>query len=406
MQSDDFFVRKYRRQSPRPSLTSVSFDPMRDGGKCTPPVAEWPPKRDEDEPEVGNLTPSRVGLKLRSTGRNHIMQRRNSDVTPGCLDSSRRASANAAQARDEKAGLGGTGVQGNLGVGLHREYGSLSSLEEQPQGHAQSREDQCLLSPAALRFKDPFLLLGLPATDPQPDSFFRTISAPAGDSPKPSKALKLELHSKKAKLNASQLPGGLSDSQGGGVLVRCLAHYDVQSILFDLAEVASNRDSIGRKKNISSGASAASQLQLTNPETPPSPSQGRGRGGSEEDSEQALALQDQGDGNNCDMLLSCPHFRNETGGEERVGLGLAWGPCGVTLGPQSPNEAVSVLEEPRESHVKWQEKSKYFIEHADLGALYYRKYFYNKGGYRMCKALSLYLLVHDCLRSLYTVSVQ
>uniref|UniRef100_A0AAY5EY16 Rap-GAP domain-containing protein n=1 Tax=Electrophorus electricus TaxID=8005 RepID=A0AAY5EY16_ELEEL len=43
-----------------------------------------------------------------------------------------------------------------------------------------------------------------------------------------------------------------------------------------------------------------------------------------------------------------------------------------------PNDAVSVLEEPRESHVKQQGKSNYFIEHADLGARYYHKYFYMK----------------------------
>ncbi|KAJ8276563.1 hypothetical protein COCON_G00083150 [Conger conger] len=372
MQSDDLFVRKFRRQSPRPSLTSISFDPMRDGGRCTPPMAEWPPKRDEDGTEMGNLTPSRLASKLRSPGRNHVMQRRNSDITSGGLDSSGWAGVNAAQVGGERAGFGGAGVQGNLGMGLRREYGSLSSLEEQPQGQTQSMEEQCL-SPAALRFKDPFLLLGLPATDPQPDSFFRTLSAPAGDPLKPGKPLKLEQHSKKAKLS-----GGLCHCQGGSVLVRSLAHYDVQSILFDLAEVASNRDSIGRKTNITSGASAASQLQLLNQEAPPSPSQGRGSGGGREDAGQSLASLDEGDGNDSDMLLSCPHFRNETGGEEQVGLGLARGPSGVTLGPQSPNDAISVLEEPRESHVKRQDKSNYFIEHADLGALYYRKYFYNK----------------------------
>ncbi|KAJ8348179.1 hypothetical protein SKAU_G00267680 [Synaphobranchus kaupii] len=371
MQSDDFFVRKFRRQSPRPSLTSGSFDPMRDGGGCTLPIAEWPPKRDEEGIEVGNLTPSRVGLKLRSPGRSHVMQRSNSDVTLGDLDSSGIAGTNAAQFRGEKLGFGSVGVLGNSGLALHREYRSLSSLEEQMQGQDQSSDEQCLLSPAALRFKDPFLLLGLPAAEPQPDSFFRTLSAPAGDPPKPTKRLKPELQSKKSKTQL--FPPGLCD-----IWVRGLAHYDVQSILFDLAEVASNHDSIGRKKNITSGASAASQLRLANPDAPPSPSQRRGIGGNLEDAEQSLVLADEGDGNDTDMLLSCSHFRNETGGEERVGLGLARSSGGVTLGPQSPNDAVSVLEEPRESHVKQQEKSNYFIEHADLGALYYRKYFYNK----------------------------
>ncbi|KAJ8266417.1 hypothetical protein GJAV_G00130190 [Gymnothorax javanicus] len=374
MQSDDFFIRKYRRQSPRPSLTSMSFDPMRDSGKFSQPIAEWPPKRDNDEMEVGNLTPSRAGLKSRLPGRSHMMQRRNSDVTLGNLDSLGRAGANAALVGGERANSRDGNMQGNSGVGMHRDYGSLPSLEEQSQGQAQNSEDHSLLSPAALRFKDPFLLLGLPPADPEPDGFFRTLSAPTGDPPKPFKPLKLDLQRQKSKSSVLQLPGGSGDSHGGGVWVRCFAHYDVQSILFDLAEVASSCDSIGRNKNISSGASAASQKQLSNPEVPPSPLQGTS---SHEDLEHSPARLDQGNRNDSDMLLFCSQFCNETGGEVRAGLGLAQGLGGVMLGQQSPNDAVSVLEEPRESHVK-QQRSNYFIEHADLGALYYRKYFYNK----------------------------
>uniref|UniRef100_A0A8C9U2Q1 Signal-induced proliferation-associated 1 n=1 Tax=Scleropages formosus TaxID=113540 RepID=A0A8C9U2Q1_SCLFO len=162
-----------------------------------------------------------------------------------------------------------------------------------------------------------------------------------GEGVTPSRAAKLEQQSKKAKTSSSpQLaqvcPG---DSLGGGMWVRNFAHYDVQSILFDLTEAASNRDSIAV-------------------------------GG--------VTLLDEGDGNDSDMLLSCPHFRNEIGGEERAGLGRARGPGGLRLSLRSPNDAVSVLEEPRESHVQQQGKSNYFIEHADLGAHYYRKYFYMK----------------------------
>ncbi|KAJ8372959.1 hypothetical protein AAFF_G00272830 [Aldrovandia affinis] len=292
MQSDDLFARRFRRQSPRPPLTLGSFDPAQ-------APQEWPPRRDEDG-----------GAGLRSPGRAHMMQRSNSDVTVG------------------------------------EEYRSLSSLEGR-------RDGQACLSPSALRFKDPLLLLGLP-----PAGCSRMQSAPAGDPPKPGKHSKAESQSKKAKL---------------GGRVRSLAHYDVQSVLFDLAEVASNRDSVGRKKNITSGASAASRPGAPNPAAPPSPSQGRRGGGRGlEGPEGSLEPLDEGGGNDGDMLLSCPHFLNETGGEERAGLGRGGAGPG---GAQRPNDAVSVLEEPRESHV---EQSSFFIEHADLGALYYRKYFYNK----------------------------
>uniref|UniRef100_H3D2F5 Signal-induced proliferation-associated 1 n=1 Tax=Tetraodon nigroviridis TaxID=99883 RepID=H3D2F5_TETNG len=152
-------------------------------------------------------------------------------------------------------------------------------------------------------FKDPFLLLGLQGNPPEPPGPF--------------------------------------DNIGGGAWVRNFAHYDVQSILFDLTEG------------------------------------GSGGGAIMDDPEQSLLL-DEGDGNDNELLLSCPHFRNETGGEEQVGLGRSQGRQGLWSSLRTPNDAVSVLEEPRESHIQQQGKSNYFIEHADLGAHYYRKYFYMK----------------------------
>uniref|UniRef100_A0A673GQJ4 Signal-induced proliferation-associated 1 n=1 Tax=Sinocyclocheilus rhinocerous TaxID=307959 RepID=A0A673GQJ4_9TELE len=184
MQSDDLFIRKFRRQSPRPTLARVNFDPKQDGGSMrTRVVAEWPPRREGTNSET--VTPSAAALNLRTVG----------------------------------------------------------------------------------------------------------------------------------------LPGG--------AWVRNFAHYDVQSILFDLSE--------------------------------------------------AQSLLDEGDGNDNDLLLSCPHFRNEMGGEESVGLSLPRAGRHRWRSFQSPNNAVSMLEEPRESHVQAQGKSNYFIEHADLGARYYHKYFYMKG---------------------------
>lgn len=370
MQSDDLFIRKFRRQNMRPPIATVNFDPKREAS-----VVEWPPRRDGDGVDGDSLTPSLVGL--RSVGRGHIMQRSNSDVTLGDLDSSGKAGVKAARAVGEKVGVG---AQGDSGLLLHREYGSLSSLERQTQVQETSTDDQGPLSPSALRFKDPFLLLGLQGNPPEPDGFFRGLSVSTGDSPKPAKPPKPEGLTKKTKSVPPQIPQpGPNDSIGGGAWVRNFAHYDVQSILFDLTEAATNRDSIGRKKNITSGASAASQLRPLSQATPSSPAQGGGgNGGNAEDPEQSLLL-DEGDGNDNELLLSCPHFRNETGGEEQVGLGRSKGRRGLWLSLRTPNDAVSVLEEPRESHIQQQGKSNYFIEHADLGAHYYRKYFYMKG---------------------------
>uniref|UniRef100_A0A8C2AIQ6 Rap-GAP domain-containing protein n=1 Tax=Cyprinus carpio TaxID=7962 RepID=A0A8C2AIQ6_CYPCA len=212
MQSDDLFIRKFRRQSPRPTLARVNFDPKQDGGSVrTRVVAEWPPRRE--------------------------------------------------------------------GEGTNR---------------------NC---------------------------------APAADTSKPVKPPKPEGLGKKSKPSPPQAPHFSCDQVPGGAWVRNFAHYDIQSILFDLG--------IGS-----------------------------------EDLEQSLL--DEGDGNDNDLLLSCPHFRNEMGGEESVGLGLPRAGRYRWRSLQSPNNAVSVLEEPRESHVQAQGKSNYFIEHADLGARYYHKYFYMK----------------------------
>ncbi|KAM6159488.1 signal-induced proliferation-associated protein 1 [Erethizon dorsatum] len=113
---------------------------------------------------------------------------------------------------------------------------------------------------------------------------------------------------------------------------RWFAHYDVQSLLFDWA---------------------------------PQP---RGkRGHMEASSATPASAEDQAASS--DLLLGAPGFVSELGGEGELGLG---GPMSPPVPPALPNAAVSILEEPQNR------TTAYSLEHADLGAGYYRKYFYGK----------------------------
>uniref|UniRef100_A0A671E4Y0 Signal-induced proliferation-associated protein 1 n=2 Tax=Rhinolophus ferrumequinum TaxID=59479 RepID=A0A671E4Y0_RHIFE len=113
---------------------------------------------------------------------------------------------------------------------------------------------------------------------------------------------------------------------------RWFAHYDVQSLLFDWA---------------------------------PRP---RGTGGHAEACSGTLPLAEDQTASS-DLLLEAPGFVSELGGEGELGLG---GLAAPPVPPALPNAAVSILEEPQNR------TSAYSLEHADLGAGYYRKYFYNK----------------------------
>ncbi|XP_053701877.1 signal-induced proliferation-associated 1-like protein 1 [Synchiropus splendidus] len=176
------------------------------------------------------------------------------------------------------------------------------------------------------------------------------------------------------------------------------AHYDVQSILFDLNEVTQQRQTAVKRKNTTTGASAAAVASATStlssthslPYSSPSGSQ-------EELNSRDSPGPDGGDEQSNEILLSCPCFRNEIGadgiGRRRLGVSChVLVPSGsgssmnlnsegnyydTSVSTHCTNAGVAVLEGPKDGPNPLSEKGKqYIVEHVDLGAYYYRKFFY------------------------------
>ncbi|MGH0119202.1 UNVERIFIED_CONTAM: hypothetical protein FKN15_013297 [Acipenser sinensis] len=174
------------------------------------------------------------------------------------------------------------------------------------------------------------------------------------------------------------------------VCPKSFAHYDIQSILFDVLQVAANRDYVAQRRNTTTGASAASAVSLA-------VTRALGLGGLEptfmstEDLNYKENLEpDLGDCQSNDLLLSCPHFRNEIGGagERNVSFlksstGFSGGSEGGFIEPSlnmhCTNASISMLEIPSELQSCRLERLKHYsMEHMDMGAQYYKGYFHSK----------------------------
>lgn len=176
-------------------------------------------------------------------------------------------------------------------------------------------------------------------------------------------------------------------------------------MLFDLHEAAANRVSSAQRRNTTTGASAASAMESL------TVSRAHGLGGldpaftSTEDLNYKENLeQDLGDDNSNDLLLSCPHFRNEIGGECERNVSFSRASTASSgrsecrlaepsLSTYRTNASISVLEVPKEQQRTQSRPQQYSIEHVDLGARYYQDYFVGKGdwGRRAGGGLSLRL---------------
>uniref|UniRef100_A0A803YD57 Signal induced proliferation associated 1 like 2 n=1 Tax=Meleagris gallopavo TaxID=9103 RepID=A0A803YD57_MELGA len=342
-------------------------------------------------------------------GLHPIRQRSNSDVTISDID--------AEDVLDQNA------VNPNTGAALHREYGSTSSIDRQGlsgenffamlRGYRVENFEHKTLAPfgfpeffhcdpsvspslhaaaqisrgefvriSGLDYMDSALLIGRE----REKSFKRRLKAETVET-----SLFRKLRTVKSEHETFKFSTDLDDRLDRNVrswnCQKCFAHYDVQSILFNINEAMATRVNVGKRKNITTGASAASQTQMPagqtgNCESPL---------GSKEDLNSKENLDaDEGDGKSNDLVLSCPYFRNETGGEgdRRIALSRANSAsfssgesCSFesSLSSHCTNAGVSVLEVPRENQSIHREKVKrYIIEHIDLGAYYYRKFFYGK----------------------------
>lgn len=362
-------------------------------------------------------------------GLHPIRQRSNSDVTISDIDSEDVMDQNA--------------VNPNTGASLHREYGSTSSIDRQglsgdgfftmlrgyrvdtldprsvpPLGFPELLRYDTALSPslqtaAQIARGEIVHIAGYDYIDSsfiysreREKSFMRRLKSDSSET-----SLFRKLRTIKSESDALRL--SVEEDRRPLSFQKCFAHYDVQSVLFNISEAVASRANLSQRKNTTTGASAASAGGGVGAGAGGGAGCGAGPGadggvagcssgnvpmfesplGSREDLNPKENLDaDEGDGKSNNLVLSCPHFRNEIGGEgeRRISLSRA-NSANYTGGPEScsfesslsshcTNAGVSVLEVPRENQPIHREKVKrYIIEHIDLGAYYYHKYFYGKG---------------------------
>ncbi|XP_041106737.1 signal-induced proliferation-associated 1-like protein 2 isoform X2 [Polyodon spathula] len=452
MQADDLFARKFKALNGNmgpPSLNTQgkSEAPAMPKMGVRARISEWPPRKDglEGRPppnyeslmlgfhngqidqDVGSVSERSQEVSMdvdfaetqyalgdvfnRSPlkGLHPIRQRSNSDVTISDID--------AEDILDQNA------VNPNTGASLHREYGSTSSIDRQGlsgesffamlRGYqVDSHEHRTMLPlgfPELLHYDSSFSPSLQTAAQISRGEFVKIAGYDYVDSSLlysrerekffkrrlKSETVETSLFRKLRTIKSEHDSLRFSTEQDDCRLDRlgrplsfqkCFAHYDVQSVLFNISEAMANRANLGKRKNTTTGASAASQYQAAGgaPGLCESPL------GSREDLNSKENLNaDEGDGKSNSLVLSCPYFRNEIGGEgeRRISLSRANSAtyagenCSFesSLSSHCTNAGVSVLEVPRENQPIHREKVKrYIIEHIDLGAYYYHKYFYGR----------------------------
>uniref|UniRef100_A0A3Q1HA10 Signal-induced proliferation-associated 1 like 1 n=1 Tax=Acanthochromis polyacanthus TaxID=80966 RepID=A0A3Q1HA10_9TELE len=341
-------------------------------------------------------------------GMRRIRQRSNSDITISELD-----------------GDGNEGWSFSGWTPMHREYGSTSSIDKHGVSgesffdmlkgyHSSEAPDQRSPAPEKLTELLTVAPIKQTALDLPDGPLGPARGSPASRLKEREKHLKRRSKSETGgesifrKLRSVKVEGDTSragsDVEDGGkgdesgpspkpwVCQKGFAHFDVQSLLFDLNEAVQSRQSGGKRKNTTTGASAAAAASASASSSLSSNQSGvygSPCGSQEELSKEGTGgghstnpALDPGDDKSNDLVLSCPCFRNEIGGEgernispvKQVGFE---GPLDATLTTHFTNAGVAVLEAPKDGPSLHADRSKrYIVEHVDLGAYYYRKYFY------------------------------
>lgn len=301
-----------------------------------------------------------------------------------------------------------------MGPSLHREYGSTSSIDKQGtssdsffdiikgyknergdhRGHGPSKLSELLLSSGSRGSG-----FSLDVIDGQRDGhrafkdrdkpLKRRSKSETGDS-----SIFRKLRNAKAEGELGKA-GDMEDSRSDDSIrpwtcPKCFAHYDIQSVLFDFSEVVINRHNVIKRRNITTGASAAAAASLAAGPLSHSSSFNSPTGSTEDLNSKENMNVDQGDDKSNDLVMSCPYFRNEMGGEGEKKVSLTKSNSGSfsscentsfesTMSSHCANAGLAVLEVPKENLVLHIDRAKrYIVEHVDLGAYYYRKYFYQK----------------------------
>ncbi|MFT7803471.1 signal-induced proliferation-associated 1-like protein 3-like [Arapaima gigas] len=395
-------------------------------------IAEWPPRREQSQESLlengqnGQLQPPLTrGVTTR------LPRRRSKDMEfrdglGGSSSSTFRAFAPLRQRSSSEVTLSEQDeAEAEARAGLFREYGSTSSIDVQgipeqsffdmlSQFH-QERPDQRSAAPAHLGE-----LLRVEGTPEAASSQASTTPQPLAPTPRPDDGtlgrgenrVRKKSGGTESSLGTSSLFRKLRSSSRGEVeagrgeiedsrLVepgkpwlcpKSFAHYDMQSILFDLHAAATQRAFVAQRRNTATGASAASTVSLA-------VARAMALGGIEpgfsstEDlrcrEQNSMLGLDSGDGiDGGQLLLSCPQFVNETGGyfERNVSFLRSSGSHSdgsscvePSLSMRCSNASVSVLEVPMEQQITRLERLKHYsIELVDQGARYYRDYFHGR----------------------------
>ncbi|NXV56789.1 SI1L3 protein, partial [Molothrus ater] len=326
-------------------------------------VAEWPPRSKEYSGNSRHFQPSQSSFK--PFHRRLIPHLKDLEFQEGFLGIPLRQRSSSEVTLSECDPEEIPEIRGNSSnsAGLFREYGSTSSIDVQ--GIPEQSFFEMLNEFRTKKPQNP---------DQNPEQ-------PQPQKEKRRRCLKPDDSIFKKLLNPKDPEDPkLPEPPKSWICRKSFAHFDVQSIFFEAVSVGSAGT---RRRNTTTGASAASAASH-----PPNFSSLENLN-SKENLEEDL-----GDNTSNDLLLSCPHFRNEIGGgrgERDVSFSksafsssaaAAAAPSGI-LGESGnfwkvSNAGVSVLEFPKEEQRNPERVGSFSVEHADLGATYYRDYFHGR----------------------------